>query len=651
MSSDFSVLSSDQAIQAEWEELLGQQNLNFTLSTEKDGTGVIQQVTCTANNDFKGLRFTSKRNNDRFQTSSFSVASGVLMALDAPLVPDPKEQPSATEPYATPWTLDDAIKTFGLTAGIKNDKGIISQIYTLFKDAGALKVDLTESRCAMWLIPGESLQVATEIPFVLDQDSALNDLAQKIIKYFNLGINLTTVAESLQLSLIRTLLATPIDDQGSKFFTSITSTLTVRTKIKSFVFWLKFDGAATEVSVTRAPNATTDLVTSLSDLNMSNTDFDSSLAKPTWDSVLGSPDLWYFTVSKGSSTIDFQIKMILKWTTKGQSIDVFLSYDSRNHSFEGGLLFAEAFQTGVDQLLPSYDPRLDKPSSLATLPSRLDLTTLFDTGFHPPGLPTQIVTADISFTSSPTKTLTIGATLVSPTQVDDDPTLPPSAFDWDTVTCNVTKTADNKVRMDLFTSFTLRPSDKFSNKFATTDLSVHVTYDAGLWTLHGDISDLQFGSLAGYFPKDLQDAYSALLGNLTISDLSIDYTFGQKQGKGVPSSFAFAGTLLLGKLGLKFMYQCVSSIATAGSTAAEKKDPSVADTNIPADGENPSFKFEASLGAAGGNTTIGEIADSIISGALSWLPSFVSNVSFFFGPSSLVIAQSPTLGLREPCDR
>jgi hypothetical protein len=84
------------------------------------------------------------------------------------------------------------------------------------------------------------------------------------------------------------------------------------------------------------------------------------------------------------------------------------------------------------------------------------------------------------------------------------------------------------------------------------------------------------------------------------------------------------------------MYQCVSSIATAGSTAAEKKDPSVADANIPADGENPSFKFEASLGAAGGKTTIGEIADSIISGALSWLPSFVSNVSSYpFGGGSV----------------
>jgi hypothetical protein len=164
MSSDFSVLSSDQAVQAEWEELFGKKNLNFTLSTEKDSTGVIQQVTCTTNDDFKGLRFTSKRNDARFQTSSFSVASGVLMALDAPLVPDPKEQPSTTEPYATPWTLDNAIKTFGLTAGIKNDQGIISQIYTLFKDAGALNVDLTESRCAMWLFPGESLQVATEIP-------------------------------------------------------------------------------------------------------------------------------------------------------------------------------------------------------------------------------------------------------------------------------------------------------------------------------------------------------------------------------------------------------------------------------------------------------------------------------------------------------
>src|SRR5204863_7118322 len=115
---------------------------------------------------FKGLKFTSAKNSDRFHTSGHAVGTnlkGVLMGLDAPL---DSSSSAAPDPPLQAWTLNDALTNFALDSLVSSDTGIIKRVVGVFALATTmLKVHVEEPRCGIWLLAGGShLQVVTEIP-------------------------------------------------------------------------------------------------------------------------------------------------------------------------------------------------------------------------------------------------------------------------------------------------------------------------------------------------------------------------------------------------------------------------------------------------------------------------------------------------------
>ena len=83
----------------------------------------------------------------------------------------------------------------------------------------------------------------------------------------------------------------------------------------------------------------------------------------------------------------------------------------------------------------------------------------------------------------------------------------------------------------------------------------YVSDDDPPWLVEADVQDLSVGTLYQFFDSDSQDGAMAILGELNIATLKLDYSFGSKDA----NNFEFTGKLQLGILELDLTYSYPAS--------------------------------------------------------------------------------------------
>ncbi|KAA8903423.1 hypothetical protein FN846DRAFT_954000 [Sphaerosporella brunnea] len=126
-----------------------------------------------------------------------------------------------------------------------------------------------------------------------------------------------------------------------------------------------------------------------------------------------------------------------------------------------------------------------------------------------------------------------------------------------------------------------------------TELAGSLRYDDGAWTLRASMSPMFAATLYSFFDPDARDGVLTFLEALEIKRLALEYNYI----KGAANDFTFDGAVALGELELDLKY----TYTAAG------------------------WSFEAALGAASGDSTLGSIVDSILDEE-GTLPGFVADI-------------------------
>jgi hypothetical protein len=241
--------------------------------------------------------------------------------------------------------------------------------------------------------------------------------------------------------------------------------------------------------------------------------------------------------------------------------------------------------------------------------------------------------AEISYSNSNTTGSVLFFALTLIRSEDNSTDHVPAPFTWDELGLTASKRsppsgakADSVFSCGVSATFTLNPRPDDVLKYDSAAMGIQVLYTAGSWRVSAYIEDLQCGLLFGFFDADeaVRNAVAEIVGNLTIKELDVLYTYNAK----LASSFLLSGTITLGKLEMRLFYQYVSSAATPNATAADRgRKPGDPDTLAPP-AKDAVWSFECRLGAADGQTTnLGEIVDSIIPHGSSNIPDFVKGIA------------------------
>ena len=611
----FSVLTTDQtALQDDWSEFLSDQNVLCPVVVSTTGTPPSTQLACTATT-FWQLKFTTSANATRFTDTDPLPApeqDDVLFGLD----------PAAVLQNVPLLSLLNAF-----TGSDVRDGGIISTVLDNISQNRTdvnLDLDTSEPRNAFWCSPGQRLSVCTALVFQLSANTGLLDtILQNVSGSLHTEYSITlSKLESLKFYCQQVSYGVKTTDgTGNVTWTVKTSySFTIRATVDNFDFWLRLDSGGVSVSVTQDPADKTDIWQKIAALGAPAT---SSTQPSIGGSILNHIDILSFSLGKDfSGTTWWKIRMVLGWDKHSgdtKAVLIGLTYDSLSSTFTGTLVDRSYFMTDIR--LPSYDPVYAVlPRTLAAtiddVPLNWTLDDLFDDTISLPStIPKVIESAFMGYTKSTTSsTFFFSTTITQPTPPDPSNAVP-APFTWDDL--SVTAVISDTTSLQVHSDFTLSPRAK--ETFSPARIAIDLSYVSGSWQLAGYVTNLQMGLLLGFFDPDLNGPLVEILGQLTLSELDIIYTYSSK----LATSFLLSGTITLGALELRLFYQYASSAATVGQSAADlghkTGDPSVQ----PKPTSGSMWSFQASLGTTGQTANIGEIMDSIVPNASSSIPDFV----------------------------
>lgn len=304
---------------------------------------------------------------------------------------------------------------------------------------------------------------------------------------------------------------------------------------------------------------------------------------------------------------------------------------------------------------PDYDYRLALPHDVLlnqqgidvnNIPDSISLWDLFmgDSGTPPTvlsSIPFALASANLSYqTVQGSKTVSFSMNIVRDVKVQPDPDskAAPSGFLWNLISVLVMRKSitdaagspGHSTHFEIYSAVELAP--KHNLKLQPAYLNVLLTYDASTgsgsdWMLRGSLENLSVALLADvFFNNDCSAGAMAVLGNLTVNALDVQYTYSSGQS----SSFLISAVLILGELELDLSYQYVSELHQPGQpTAADLKwgeqPPNKEITKITPD-KTTRWAFEAFLRVEDQSSTIASIANSIVPGKGDSLPTFVGKI-------------------------
>ncbi|CAH0046894.1 unnamed protein product [Clonostachys solani] len=247
-----------------------------------------------------------------------------------------------------------------------------------------------------------------------------------------------------------------------------------------------------------------------------------------------------------------------------KSVPILVSYDSSSKMLRGKLWLVSATESTL--LLPYYESGLDLKPLTANYKAPMLLTDLSDSITEadlPRGIPNAIGHAEI-IVDSANKAISFSASLDTVPSKSDTGSVPPIYLDSFDLYVSYSK-ADG---LDILLQFEVviggqpQPSggdavveldeeDSDDDNGATITGGISFTSKDTSWLLYGSIEALSFDMMYDLLDPDASDDVSAMLSHFVITDLEIEYQYGDG-GKG--SSFDIAGKLLLGPLALEMSY-------------------------------------------------------------------------------------------------
>lgn len=616
------------ALSADWQSFLATPDVDceVTITTVVPGSGPSASypgLSCV-NNRLWGITFDTSENNTRFKQVDYDVSGKAILGL-------------STQSVNPQNGLGVVLEQFGVTADQYSDGGVVSQIINTITTSFVLNIDTTEMRSAMWLTPGQALQVDTELSFSPNISSALDAITKAIYTTFGLpGTpgNPLPQLQSPQILLQRTSIGFPTTaaDGSPSWNIHNSYTLTFKFAAFGFLFWITLQPDGTSLSLTEDPSTQYDLWSKLDGLGGSG--LSSSTSKPVFEQLLDDVSLLSLSVTEDANNKFWWQVTAAVLLKKGNSstdppVQIYLSYDSQSETFSGGLMLSNFYATPAAKLLPNYQPWRDlEPPAGITLPDYYDLAWFFpEIDSLPVGLPTAIATATITYQKADPSTLWISAILIAP---PDQTSFVPCPFVWDELDIQVTKGVN--FSCSLGAQFTLNPRE--GDPYPAAALGIVVGYNGGAagaggsWLLSAYATNLSFGLLYGYFDSKWSDQLVSILGKLNIASLQLLYTYAPSatDSRGSASSFIFTGIITLGALELRLFYQ-YASFQAGTNTAAQHvlTNPDDPQPVTATQQEGTTWRFECDLGASGPNATVGTIISSIVDDA-SGLPPFVANI-------------------------
>lgn len=627
--SPVSILSKDQKdVDDNWRQFLGDSEIScpiaVTPAPASTTPSTLPSFSCT-NDHFWGLQFDTVKNSTRFKHPSPYIGDDqtVLIGLASPV----------GDPVAFTQPVSDVLVKFGvmpsgLVATILSDKVI--------PPAAMLRLDTAEKRNAVWCTPGQTLQTSTALTFMLDNEAGLLGKVTATLRE-EFSISLDTF-DSLRFHFQRTSSGVPIVREfigasgvvisRSEIHITSTYSLAISLSLKGFMFWVKLSPAGISCSMTQDPKADGTLWDKLDSLVTPKSNTPSQTAsKPTWERIADHVDLLSLSVGKGATGVWWRINTIIQFAGDSGPVVIFLTYDSRSSIFSGGLAVRSSFPSDEDLLRPTFEPGSDvlpKSTDTTTIPDQWTVGQLVtELKQLPKQIPSIISVAQFSYTNSVPKSLSLSLTLTSESALVSDGEVP-APFEWKQISLEAEIESTFSGRA--WSSFSLNPRAEDVEKYQSADLSIGLTYDAGMWQLDGHVENLSCGLLWSFFDKDLSGPLVEVLGKLTINSLDMSYTYAPG---GSATSFLFMGVITLGTLELRMFYQYTTTAAEKGTSAAKKglaglKPPGP--SPVPLKGASSAWAFECDLGSSKPGSTLGTIVDSIMDDAEGLLPDFVANI-------------------------
>jgi len=629
--SNISVLNDDgNGLRDVWTSFCATDEVALATNVGVSATSTLE-MSCTAGL-LRDLPFASSSNDAQFGWKNGAALGspdvGYLMALawDGQV---PASQPPA---FTKTWTVGEIMKAFSVP---EPKHALVAKILSAigpFTDGDDIKDELRvmqlatspKQRNGIWLIPGERPSVRTRLTYRLVAPQPFSQVATAIADQYQIfqgiGDEINKLVQSISFQATRevTGIQTPFE-----FLTTTTFNLRIQVAIRGFIFWIEYTSDGVSCTLTEDPTLpdgdpfhSEGLVARLNRLRAGD-NLDSSSAMPEFENIFKNIDLWNLTIGRtNDGVVYFMISLLVHWETNGNIYLLELTYDNRDQTFTGQLLFASSFPDDLQRVMPYYDPRTELPAGILKqgpdyfngIPSDLNLEKFFsDAGSAPEGMPTRLNSAMISF-SQTEKKLYFGAAIVDSATGQRKF---PSPFTWDVLKVRAVYSKADGVMFDAMVMFSLHPREKDRNKYSDANLSVDVQYAKGSWTLSASIDELNFGLLGSYFEDSLSDPFLDILGKLTLRELDIFYTFGTPKGSKLckSSSFLISAVLLLGDLELDLIYQYASALVGSGKTAAELKLPNNPKANAaPTDDTKTEWSFEAHLRSTNKSATIGMVS-------------------------------------------
>jgi hypothetical protein len=489
---------------------------------------------------FWGLTFNTGENKSRYNDPKYDIDGSILLGL------------SATLPVGLDLRVGSVLTQFGITAELRKNNGLVTDILTLLGDSLSLSLTSNpkEQRCGMWLSPGMTFRSDTALCFTPNSTAGILDsITQTVHSHFNFT-NLPHI--DLVIYLQRTCFGVQVSGGNDALEWRVTNTyrLTFKLTIRGLIFWLSL--TPTGVSCALTQDSEGDFWNKLTNLGADNP---SSSSMPVLTDILSAITPLKISIGKQLNGGNWwQVVAVMKWNrpdpqdvrNKKESMQLYLTYNSLSSTLAGGLVVTGFYATDTDKKLKTYEigSQLDAPT-LERIPDFWDIKQLSkDLDTLPNGLPTAIAFASISYQN---QTLFFSAKLVNPPSVSSSVPFP---ITWDELDVQITKGAGSAFSFSATTLFTLHPRPGPDElKYSAATLGVSVSYSASKWELSCHVENLQFGILAGYFREDFREPMLAVLGKLAIKSLDVDYTFDDSA---VASSFFMRGDILVGGLELKY---------------------------------------------------------------------------------------------------
>ncbi|KEF54961.1 uncharacterized protein A1O9_08613 [Exophiala aquamarina CBS 119918] len=607
------------------------------LPTEGDNNS-----TCVLNK-LGGLAFSSEKVQQEFRGN-------------APSGDEPFELLGLDQAVSSSHALQDILNTFGVNPDTWSISPILPDqdeteapvdimeplrlMIQELRDAAGVSAEIEhENRNGLWIIPKQetALAITVGLAFKINLNQVVdigNNIVDKLNELFGLKLSELNFSGLGKLKIrikSRTVISKTEGDNGQTVWEDPSTLYEFLFQFPVFGLLLNFRITYVgefEFSVSEDPSDTRSMFEKIASLIKQPPSADD--ADPTTDDQGFSitPRLWNLTVTKTDSAFEWSIAFLvkLKISAEWDTLTMALTYNGAIGTFTGRLIFKGTFNE------PSLDVEFDEIWDVPTdfypdLTDRFDFRSIPQFESLPNSFPTNLTEASFEYTKGSPYKLLMSATLNSDGALEDPPAGAdevPFPFEWTTISLYFAKSGST-LEMEMFTQFQLNPPD---DRFGTGRIDLRFRYASGLWELGGHADNIQVGSIAPWFDPNLQSEVLDVVGKLKIVSVDLAYSFEKSGPKQKASAFTFEGLIEMGELQLSLLYQYQKITEGAPSarkllTGSEKKLGPVVRA---AANESTFWLFEAILDTPQPETTLAEIAESIVEGAAAELPSFVGDI-------------------------